>query len=106
MNFREPHQPYGPMPTEDNSPFDTLDPTIPNLPKLDPQQTKHLTKLYYEAIHAADRNIGRLLDKLDELKLADHTIVIFQSDHGYNIGQHYLHTKGNAAWMVVGPNSA
>jgi uncharacterized sulfatase len=27
---------------------------------------------------------------------------MFQSDHGYNIGQHYLHTKGNAAWMAGG----
>jgi uncharacterized sulfatase len=100
--FREPHQPYGPMPNEDVEALKDLDPTVPNNPHLDPEHVKSLTKHYYEAIHAADRNIGRFLAKLDDLKLTDNTIVIFTSDHGYNVGQHMLHTKGNAAWMAGG----
>ena len=47
----------------------------------------------------AELNIGKLLAKLDELKLSGHTLVLFTSDHGYMIGQHRLHTKGNAAWV-------
>jgi uncharacterized sulfatase len=61
---------------------------------------------YYGSIHAADRNIGRVLAKLDELKLAENTVVIFTSDHGYNIGQHGVYTKGNGSWVagkVEGP---
>ena len=57
-------------------------------------------RAYYTSVHAADRNVGRLLDKLDELKLADNTIVLFTSDHGYNIGHHGIYTKGNAAFIA------
>ncbi|MGH9844720.1 MAG: sulfatase family protein, partial [Blastocatellia bacterium] len=37
-----------------------------------------------------------------ELGLAGKTIILFTSDHGYNIGHHGLHTKGNAWWMAGG----
>ena len=33
-------------------------------------------------VQSLDENVGRLLDTLDELKLSDHTIVIFSSDNG------------------------
>lgn len=106
LHFREPHLPYGPVPDEDMAPFKDKDVAIPDLNILDREFTKDLTRKYYGAIHAVDRNLGRLLAKLDELKLADDTIVLFTSDHGYNIGQHGLHAKGNAQWIgggVTGP---
>jgi uncharacterized sulfatase len=49
-----------------------------------------------------DRNLGRLLKVLDDLGLSENTIVLFTSDHGYMIGHHGLHTKGNANWVVGG----
>ncbi len=39
-------------------------------------------KTFYSAITRADKQIGRMLALLDELKLADNTIVIFSSDNG------------------------
>jgi arylsulfatase A-like enzyme len=42
----------------------------------EPQRT------YYSAITRADKQVGRLLDLLDELKLADHTLIFFSSDNG------------------------
>jgi uncharacterized sulfatase len=106
MHFREPHLPYGPVPEEDAAVYRDADVAIPDWKLLDPTFTKDLTRRYYASIHAVDRNLGRLLAKLDELKLADRTIVLFTSDHGYNVGHHVLHGKGNAVWIgggVQGP---
>ena len=44
---------------------------------------------------------GRLLDTLDELGLASKTIVIFSSDHGYNLGHHGIWHKGNGRWILT-----
>lgn len=38
--------------------------------------------IYAAVIESLDKSVGRLLAKLDELKLADNTIVIFTSDNG------------------------
>jgi uncharacterized sulfatase len=102
LHFRAPHLPYGPVPPEDSAPFKDLDPTIPKFPGLDVKQVKNWTREYYASIHSVDRNIGRLLALLDELGLAENTIIIFTSDHGYMIGHHGLHTKGNAHWIIGG----
>lgn len=102
LHFRAPHLPYGPVPQQDSAPFKGLDPTIPKFPGLDVKQVKNWTRDYYASIHSVDRNIGRLLQLLDELGLAENTIVLFTSDHGYMIGHHGLHTKGNAHWILGG----
>ncbi len=39
-------------------------------------------QIYYSAVYDSDRHVGRLLDKLEELGLAENTIVIFSSDNG------------------------
>ncbi len=48
---------------------------------------------YYGMITLMDREIGRILDALDRLGLADNTIVLFTSDHGHFLGQHGLTAK-------------
>jgi len=102
LHFREPHLPYGPVPEVDSAPFKSLDPTIPDSPGLDRAQVKTWTRDYYASIHAIDRNLGRLLDRLDALDLTRRTIVLFTSDHGYNIGHHGIHAKGNGFWAAGG----
>lgn len=104
LHFRAPHLPYGPVPEEDFRPFKDLDPTIPKAPGLDVAQVKKWTRDYYASIHSVDRNLGRLLAKLDELKLSERTIVMFTSDHGYMIGHHTMHAKGNGVWVAGGVN--
>lgn len=50
----------------------------------------------FRAITAMDENVGKLLNLLDELKLADDTMVIFASDNGYYLGEHGLGDKRSA----------
>jgi uncharacterized sulfatase len=102
LHFRAPHLPYGPVPDEDLAHYQNVDIEVPKLPGLDIAELKKTTRDYYASISSVDRNIGRLLALLDELKLADNTLVVFTSDHGYNEGRHYVKTKGNASWMAGG----
>ncbi len=49
---------------------------------------------YYGEIELIDRNVGRLLDALEECGERENTIVIFMSDHGETLGDHGLTLKG------------
>jgi choline-sulfatase len=102
IHFRAPHTPYGPVPEADSAPYRTLSPTIPDVPGLPRDRVKQLYREYYASVSSVDRNLGRLIAKLDEWGLDEQTVVIFTSDHGYMIGQHGLWHKGNAAWLTEG----
>ena len=102
IHFRAPHAPYAPVPEQDAAHYRTLDPTIPAFPGLPASRVQRLYREYYASITSVDRNVGRLLEKIDAPGLSKRTIVIFSSDHGYMIGHHGLWHKGNAAWLVEG----
>lgn len=63
-------------------------------PRLTDYDKKKLVGVYYGMISLMDKYIGRILDKLDELGIADNTIVVFTTDHGHFFGQHGLQAKG------------
>lgn len=46
------------------------------------------TQAYYACVSFVDAQIGRMLEELERLELADNTIVVFWSDHGYHLGEH------------------
>jgi arylsulfatase A-like enzyme len=49
---------------------------------------QQLMKHFLSTLKAQDDNIGRLLDYLDQTGLADNTIVVYTSDHGFFLGEH------------------
>jgi arylsulfatase A-like enzyme len=52
-------------------------------------------KGYFAAVTAMDANVGRLLDRLEQLGLRENTLVVFVSDNGFSCGQHGFWGKGN-----------
>ena len=51
-------------------------------------------KQYYAMVTQLDDNVGRMLDTLDELGIADNTVIFFTSDHGDMQGSQGLVNKG------------
>lgn len=58
------------------------------------EQKQRDMAVYYGMTSFMDRQIGRILDRLDTLGIADDTIVVFTTDHGHFIGHHGLTAKG------------
>jgi len=50
--------------------------------------------VYYGMVSFMDHEIGRILDALERLGLAEDTLVLFTTDHGHFLGQHGLVAKG------------
>jgi arylsulfatase A-like enzyme len=55
---------------------------------MDELQKKKTISAYMASVKFMDQQVGRLLNTLDQLDLRKNTIVIFLSDHGYNLGEH------------------
>ncbi len=57
------------------------------------KQQRQSIAAYYASVTYMDQQVGRLLDALDRLGQRENTIVIFTSDHGYNLGEHTMWQK-------------
>ena len=54
---------------------------------------REYTQAYHACVSFLDAQIGLILDKVKAQNLWDDTIVIFTSDHGYHLGEHFMWGK-------------
>ena len=66
---------------------------IPKTPPLDAELQKKLIHGYMAATSYMDAQVGLVLDRLEELGIADNTIICLWGDHGFHLGDHGLWTK-------------
>jgi arylsulfatase A-like enzyme len=90
VSVQPPHDPYGaPAQWMERHPPAgvVLRPNVPPIPDLQEAAQRSLAG-YYALIEQIDHNVGRLLDRLAELGIDDHTYIVFVSDHGDHHGSH------------------
>ena len=82
LSFNAPHTPLQ-VPDKYVQMYEEIDPTIINGDNLD-MNKKNIqdAKKIYGMVTNIDENFGKLINKLDELKLKENTIVIFMTDNG------------------------
>ena len=120
-SFSDPHHPYGPpepydslydpanvpMPTRREGELDDLAPFFRRIYEKDVQVSgrgtatkisdEHIREIIahtYGMIALIDDNIGRVMATLEEKNLREDTVIVFLSDHGDMLGDHWLLNKG------------
>ena len=82
VSWGPPHEPCGLMPDEYKIYAPAGIEPRPNAPEAPLDEIAG----YYSHITALDRNLGRLMEALEQAGIADNTIVVFTSDHGDMFG--------------------
>jgi arylsulfatase A-like enzyme len=96
VSWNPPHQPFDQLPDGYDTSYAGLSAAqLLNRPNVDLGSETGLAAavvapLYYAAVSAIDAQVGRLLQALDQLDLAQDTLVVFTSDHGQQMGSHGL----------------
>jgi arylsulfatase A-like enzyme len=94
LSFGPPHQVHTgeflPPGGDYTFPYDPASLTLrPNVDYFDPTYARQWYADYYGVISNLDWNVGRIMSTLEELGLAQDTILVFSSDHGVSLGSHY-----------------
>ena len=72
--------------------------------KVDLTDAQH-SATYAAMVHSMDQAVGRLLDEIDRLGIADNTIIVFTSDNGGNMYNGIIDTLPNGESYLAPPTS-
>ncbi|WDI44050.1 sulfatase-like hydrolase/transferase [Bremerella sp. P1] len=67
---------------------DAIDVPKPHEGSVSDADARRYRHAYFASVSFIDAQVGKLLDALDEQQLADNTIVVLWSDHGWKLGEH------------------
>jgi arylsulfatase A-like enzyme len=102
-------KPWKPAPVLDNGELKVRDEMVVPAPRTQEQCVQELRD-YYALITELDRNLGRVMGKLEERGMLGNTIILFAADNGLAMGAHGLMGKQNmhehslrVPMMVAGP---
>jgi len=99
VGFHEPHSPFN-FPIEYTEKYDPSDMPLPTgspeddrwipeiFQELTEEERKGIISAYFASVEYLDKNVGLILDQLDELGLAESTLVVYLGDHGYLLNDH------------------
>ncbi len=57
---------------------------------LDARKVAQVRALYYGLVEEVDHHLGRIFRRLGELDMLDRTLIVFTSDHGEMLGDHWM----------------
>lgn len=114
-SFIKPHPPFDPCPPysslyraeqlpqpvrtdQDRMPDDYLiqvqnDYKVNGIGNLTPEWEARIREAYYGCVTQIDAQVGTITDTLKECQLLDNTLIVFTSDHGELLGDHYAYGK-------------
>ena len=121
VGFRKPHLPFCapekywklydrssiPLPAPDKHPDDAPEfatrswkelqgyRDIPSEGHISPAKVRELRHGYYACVSYIDALVGRLINHLFHLGIADNTVICLWGDHGFHLGEQGLWTKAN-----------
>jgi arylsulfatase A-like enzyme len=106
LGYKAAHGPFQPPPRRRDDYQAEVARAVPNLstpaiytgrtPAAAPLPPRPTNLNYFRCLTAADDNLGRVLDALDQAGVADDTCVVFASDNGFYLGEHGLGDKRSA----------
>ena len=73
------------------------------------KKVRELRRAYYAAVSYSDSELGRVVAEVEELGLAETTIIVFLGDHGWQLGEHAEWSKmtnfevKQSPWLEIYP---
>ena len=67
--------------------------TVPLSGLISDELALNMIRAYRACVSFVDAQVGRVLDELERLELAENTVVVFFGDHGYHLGENGVWTK-------------